>query len=253
MLFRSASATLDQIGARITLNDDLREVLREELVAPTNPQELPGKCLVLIARDVIGRHLEPLLTPESAEAFTEELKRRLPMEKKMPNRLRAADFARKNQEQLMRAVLRLVEESLQTVVIEDLPRLVKSYGWFTEKDEKHHAAGMSDMGTLIAEREIGRSTFPDPEDFLNVLVENQVLREEEAAMVAQAMAGDSQQQVSIVVPQVIALEPARRRKLAELKMQEVQTVLDQAIKAHTLYHKDVHRSEERRVGKECRL
>ncbi len=239
-LAAQSDATLDQLAATVSLNDDLRELLSDGLRREANPQELPGQCLALIVGEVIGRHLEPLLTPESAEPFVEELKRRLPMEKKLMARLRVDDFVGRNQEQLLRAALRCVETTLQTVTIEDLPRFVKSYGWFSEKEEKHHASAILDMGTLVAEREIGQPGFPDPDDLLTALVENQVLREEEAAQVAQAMAASGQSQVSLVVPQVIALEPARRRKVAELKMAEVQSLLDQAVRAHVIYHKNIH-------------
>jgi len=212
------------------------------------------QLLDTIAADVTGRHLESLLTEENAVLFVEELKKRIPLAKEVQSKVRAEDFAGRNKEQIVRAVLRLVEQTLAVVPIEEpkgfnLKQAVKSYGWYLEKDEKHRQAALTDMGTLVAERDIGSPSFLDPQNFLETLAENDVLRDEEVAEVERAlMAEEGRRPVSQVILQVLQLDPARRKRIRELKFQEINPILDQAIRAHSLFEKNVHYVVDRESG-----
>jgi preprotein translocase subunit SecA len=212
------------------------------------------QLLDTIAGDVTGRHLESLLTEENAVLFVEELKKRIPLAKEVQSKVRAEDFAGRNKEQIVRAVLRLVEQTLAVVPIEEpkgfnMKQAVKSYGWYLEKDEKHRQAALTDMGTLVAERDIGSPSFLDPQNLLETLTENDALRDEEVAEVERALiAEEGRRQVSQVILQVLQLDPTRRKRIRELKFQEINPILDQAIRAHSLFEKNVHYVVDRESG-----
>src|SRR5690606_2276890 len=112
--------------------------------------------------DAVSRHLEPLLTPENALAFTEEIKRRIPLAKAVQNKLKPAEFEGRSAEQLSRILQRLLERSLLALPFEDYKRVIKNLAWRTEKDERRRTAALSDMGTLLAEREAGNIAFAEP-------------------------------------------------------------------------------------------
>ncbi len=250
-----------RIGEVIPVSSDLHaeclDVLKghSEAHAKQPPStSVVDRLLDTIAGDVTGRHLESLLTEENAVLFVEELKKRIPLAKEVQNKVRAEDFAGRNKEQIVRAVLRLVEQTLSVVPIEEpkgfnMKQAVKSYGWYLEKDEKHRQAALTDMGTLIAERDIGSPSFLDPQNLLETLTENDALRDEEVAEVERAlMAEEGRRQVSQVILQVLQLDPARRKRIRELKFQEINPILDQAIRAHTLFEKNVHYVVDRESG-----
>ena len=212
------------------------------------------QLLDTIAGDVTGRHLESLLTEENAVLFVEELKKRIPLAKEVQNKVRAEDFAGRNKEQIVRAALRLIEQTLSVVPIEEpkgfnMKQAVKSYGWYLEKDEKHRQAALTDMGTLVAERDIGSASFLDPQNLLETLTENDALRDEEVAEVERALiAEEGRRQVSQVILQVLQLDPTRRKRIRELKFQEINPILDQSIRAHSLFEKNVHYVVDRESG-----
>ncbi len=118
--------------------------------------------------------------------------------------------------------------------------MVISLGWFAEKDEKRRQASLTDMGTLIAEREAGSPAFTDPDNFLDSLISSEILTDDEAALVRRAQAETPDQNLSAIIDRVLRLPAERRRRVSEAKLQEVQSVLDQSIRAHALYHREVH-------------
>jgi preprotein translocase subunit SecA len=96
------------------------------------------------------------------------------------------------------------------------------------------------MGTLVAEREAGTNAFTDPEGFLDTLVSTGNPDGRRAATIRRAQAENAGATVSSLIDRVLRLPAERRRRLAEAKLQEVQTVLDQAIKAHALFNREVN-------------
>ncbi len=230
---------LEGINATVNLSQDAADSLQEVLGKPVHGA-LDAALFQELAADAVSRHLEPLLTEENAEAFAEEVKRRIPLAKEVQNRLRRGDFANRSGEQLQRALVRLVERSFEVMPFEDFKRIVRNLGWLTEKDEKRRQAALSDMGTLIAEREAGTPAFTDPDGFLDTCISTEILADEEAAIVTRAMAERPDDTLSATIDRVLRLPAERRRRLAEAKLQEVQPVLDQAIRAHALFQREVN-------------
>ncbi len=236
---------VEAITGLLPLSQDAEESLAELLDQPdvagaAQAAPLQRALLGLLAGDAVSRHLEPLLTEGNAEAFAEEVKRRVPLAKEMQKRVKAADFAGRSAEQLQRAIVRLVQHSFEVMPFEDFKRVVRNLGWLSEKDEKRRQSALTDMGTLIAEREVGTAAFTDPENFLDTLVSTEIVTEEEAAIVRRAQGETPDESLSAVIDRVLRLPAERRRRLAEAKLQEVQSVLDQAVKAHALFHREVH-------------
>jgi len=228
-------------------SEDLLEKIRRVTSEPLVATQLPARVVELVIEDLIGRNLEPLLAQENATVFMEEVRRRFPLSKDIRNKLKSEQFADRNRDQLKGQVHRLVQQTLGSITIEDLPRTVKNLGWYVEKDEKQRASALTDMGALIAEREISRPSFPDPEGFAEILMESDVLREDEYQYLTMLSAGSqgetgrgSGQGIGHLIGSHLQLDPARQRKLGELKMGEVGSILDQAIKAHAIFHRDVH-------------
>ncbi|MDQ3814956.1 MAG: SEC-C metal-binding domain-containing protein [Armatimonadota bacterium] len=215
--------------------ESMEELLDKPLSGP-----LDAALFGEIAADAVSRHLEPLLTAENAEAFADEVKRRVPLAKEVQNKVGAADFANRSAEQLQRALIRLVERGFEVMPPEDFKRVIRNLGWFTEKDEKRRQSALTDMGTLIAEREAITPAFTDPENFLDTLIAGEILTDEEAAIVQRAQPETPNASLAAVIDRVLRLPAERRRRLSEAKLQEVQPVLDQAIRAHALYQREVH-------------
>ncbi len=241
---KSDTQLLSSIDAILPLSADAHDALEETL--DENESDLASALFETLAADAVSRHLEPLLTEENAGAFAEEVTRRLPLAKPVRKRVKASNFVGRSSEQLMRALVRLVQETLAVVQVDEgvgedsLKRVLRNLGWLTEKDEKRRQAALTDMGTLVAEREAGTPAFSDPENFLDTLVSNEILTDDEAAVLRRAQSENPNDTVSTLVDRVLRLPAERRRRLAEAKLQEIQNVLDQAIKAHALFHREVH-------------
>jgi hypothetical protein len=177
--FRAAQneRLLGNINESVELSTDVQESIAELLNTPSKAA-LANAIFDLLADDAVSRHLEPLLTEENANAFAEEVGRRVPLAKEVQKRVRPQDFADRSAEQLQRAIVRLVQTSFQVMPFEDFKRVVRNLGWFSEKDEKRRQAALTDMGTLVAEREAGTPAFTDPEGFLDTLVSTEILTDE---------------------------------------------------------------------------
>jgi hypothetical protein len=149
--FRAAQneRLLGNINESLELSTDVQESIAELLNTPSKAA-LANAIFDLLADDAVSRHLEPLLTEENANAFAEEVGRRVPLAKEVQKRVRPQDFADRSAEQLQRAIVRLVQTSFQVMPFEDFKRVVRNLGWFSEKDEKRRQAALTDMGTLIA-------------------------------------------------------------------------------------------------------
>jgi preprotein translocase subunit SecA len=234
-----SSALVVGIGEAVPLSDDGADALGELLGNPISGK-LDAAVFAQLVSDVVARHLEPLLTEENAPAFAEEIKRRIPLAKDVQNKLRAGDFVGRSGDALRRALVRLVERSLQSMPFEDYKRVIRNLGSLTEKDEKRRQAALTDMGTLVAEREAGGAAFTDPENFLDTLIASEILTDEEAAIAQRAQTENGDGTITQSIDRVLRLPAERRRRLAEAKLQEVQSVLDQAIRAHALFHRAVH-------------
>ncbi|HEY0072692.1 MAG TPA: SEC-C metal-binding domain-containing protein [Abditibacteriaceae bacterium] len=230
---------LKNITGVLELSSDAEDALADLLNKPIKGP-LQHALFAEIAADAVSRHLEPLLTEENAPAFVEEIKRRIPLAKETQNKVKPADFVHRSAEQLERQIWRLVERSFQVTQFEDYKRMVISLGWFADKDEKRRQASLTDMGTLIAEREAGGPAFTDPENFLDSLINSEIITDDEAALVRRAQAETPNQNLSSVIDRVLRLPAERRRRLSEAKLQEVQSILDQSVRAHALYHREVH-------------
>jgi hypothetical protein len=200
---------LDRLQDVLELSQDAAESIADLLDKPLRGP-LDAAIFAELAADAVSRHLEPLLTAENAEAFAEEVKRRVPLAKELQKRIKAVDFANRSSEQLQRALVRLVEHSFQAMPIEDFKRVVKNLGWFAEKDEKRRQAALTDMGTLIAEREAGTPAFTDPEGFLDTLIANEILSDEEAMIVRRAQSESPNSTLSSVIDRVLRLPPPQR-------------------------------------------
>lgn len=227
------------IAAALEMSSDAEEALLELFSKPLSGP-LQNAIFAELVADAVSRHLEPLLTEENAQAFVDEIKRRVPLAKELQNKIKPASFANRSAEQLERQVWRLVERSFQATAFEDYKRMVINLGWFSDKDEKRRQASLTDMGTLIAEREAGSPAFTDPENFLDSLISSEIITDDEAALVRRAQADTPNQNLSTIIDRVLLLPAERRRRLSEAKLQEVQPVLDQSIRAHALYHREVH-------------
>ena len=230
---------IDDINVHLNLSSDATEAVGDLLDDAASSTRLTSALFETIAGDAVSRHLEPLLTEGNAVAFAEEVTRRIPLAKDVQKRVKAANFAGRSANQLSRALVRLLEQSFQSLPVEDFKRVVRNLGWLSEKDEKRRQAALSDMGTLVAEREAGGAQFDDPEGFLDTLVTSEILTPEEAAIVRRAQAEDNAS-ASSVIDRVLRLPAERRRRLSEAKLQEIQGVLDQSVKAHALFHREVH-------------
>jgi preprotein translocase subunit SecA len=227
------------ISSTLELSVDAREILADLLEQPSK-EALDFSIFTELSRDAVSRHLEPLLNEENAAAFTEEIKRRIPLAKDVQNRLKPADFVGRSSDQLQRHLIRLVERSLEVMPFEDYKRVVRNLGWAAEKDEKRRQAALTDMGTLLAEREAGTPAFSDPEGFLDTLISSEILTEEEASIIRRAQAEAPQSTLNQIIDKVLRLPAERRRRLAESKLQEIQSILDQAVRAHALFTREVH-------------
>jgi preprotein translocase subunit SecA len=232
-------ALVADIEASLPLSPDAHEALEELLSKPLGGK-LDAAIFSELASDAVSRHLESLLTPENALAFAEEIKRRIPLAKEVQNKLKAKEFEGRSAEQLQRAVVRLVERSLQIMPFEDYKRVVKNLAWLTEKDERRRTAALTDMGTLLAEREAGALAFAEPENFLETLLSTDIITDEEAATIRQAQLETPHDTIAAIVDRVLRLPAERRRRLSEAKQQEVQPILDQSIKAHALFHREIN-------------
>ncbi len=228
-----------QIEKALEISGDAHDALSDLLSKPI-AGALDRAIFGALAADVVARHLEPLLTDENAAAFTEEVKRRLPMAKDMLRSLKSSEFIGKSNDQLARSLQRLVRRSLEVLPFEDYKRVVKNLGWLAEKDEKRRTAALTDMGTLVAEREAAKPVFSDPENFLETLLQADILTEEEAVLAQRAQVESGDASLTATIDRVLRLPAERRRRLAESKLQEVQPVLDQAIKAHALFEYNVN-------------
>jgi preprotein translocase subunit SecA len=58
--------------------------------------------------------------------------------------------------------------------------------------------------------------------------------------VRRAQSETPDESLSAVIDRVLRLPAERRRRLAEAKLQEVQPILDQAVKAHALFNREVN-------------
>ena len=230
---------IEKISGVLPLSVDARDSLSELLGKPIS-KTLDAAIFEELAGDAVNRHLEPLLTQENAVAFTDEIKRRIPLAKEVQNKLKETEFVGKSGEQLQRAVNRVVQKSLQIMPFEDYKRVVKNLAWRTEKDERRHTAALTDIGTLFAEREAGNLAFAEPENFVDTLLTSDILTDEEVALIKQAQIETPDETVAAITDRVLRLPAERRRRLAAAKLQEVQPVLDQSIKAHALFHREVN-------------
>jgi len=230
---------IKQIEGFLPLSNDARESLGELLDKPL-PQSLDTAIFAELADDAVNRHLEPLLTTENAAAFTEEIKRRIPLAKEVQNKLKSGEFVGKSRDQLQRTVFRVVQKSLQVMPFDDYKRVVKNLAWRTEKDERRRTAAMTDMGTLIAELHAGNIAFAEAENFLETLLTADIITDEEAAVIKQAQTETPDETIAALVDRVLRLPAERRRRLSEAKLQEVQSVLDQSVKAHALFQREVN-------------
>ncbi|MBI3922764.1 MAG: SEC-C domain-containing protein [Armatimonadetes bacterium] len=239
-------SALGEVGS-----EELIGKLRSLTAEPIPASQLPERVVELVIEDLIGRNLESLLAPDNATAFCEEIRRRIPLSKDVLGKLRPEQFAGKNKDQLQTQIFRLAHETLLSIPPDsisqgiNLPHVMKTLGWYSEKDEKQRASSLTDMGALIAEREFGNPVFTDPENFGETLLENGVLREDDLQYLSMVTArgegkGASQKNLSQLIAEHLTLDPARKRKLSELKMGEIGNILDQSIKAHSLFERDVH-------------
>ncbi len=236
---QSNAGLIDSIAGTHEISADARENLGELLAKPLSGA-LDSAIFATLAADVVARHLEPLLGEGNAPAFTDEVKRRIPLSKDISNKLKPAEFENRSAEQLSRALQRLVVRSLEVMPFEDYKRVVKNLGWLTEKDEKRRTAAVTDMGTLVAEREAAKPVFTDPDGFLDTLLQGEILTEEEAEIAKRAQIEAGEETLTSVIDRVLRLPAERRRRLAEAKLQEVQPVLDQGIKAHALFEYNIN-------------
>ena len=236
---RSNQELIDNIGSRLEMSPDAKINLAELLAHPYKGA-LISQIFGTLAADVVARHLEPLLTEENAGSFTEEIKRRVSIVDSIAKKLNPAEFTGKSAEQLQRAVQRLVVRSLEVLEFDKYKRVIKNLGWLTEKDEKRRTAAVSDMGALVAEREAARPIFTDPDGFLDTLLAAEILTEGEAVTIARAQMETPELGISQIIDTQLRLPAERRRRLAEAKLQEVQSVLDQGIKAHALFEYNVN-------------
>ena len=236
---KSNQSLIDNLGGRLEMSPDAKINLAELLAHPYKGA-LVSQIFGTLAADVVARHLEPLLTEENAGAFTEEIKRRVSIVDSIAKKLNPAEFTGKSAEQLMRAVQRLVVRSLEVLEFDKYKRVIKNLGWLTEKDEKRRTAAVSDMGALVAEREAARPVFTDPDGFLDTLLAAEILTEGEAVTIQRAQMEAPELGISQIIDTQLRLPAERRRRLAEAKLQEVQSVLDQGIKAHALFEYNVN-------------
>ena len=236
---QSNQGLIDNIGARLEMSPDAKINLAELLAHPYKGA-LVGQIFGTLAADVVARHLEPLLTEENARAFTEEVKRRVSIVDSVAKKLNPAEFTGKSAEQLQRAVQRLVVRSLEVLEFDKYKRVIKNLGWLTEKDEKRRTAAVTDMGALVAEREAARPVFTDPDGFLDTLLAAEILTENEVVTIMRAQMEAPELGVTQIIDANLRLPAERRRRLAEAKLQEVQSVLDQGIKAHALFEYNVN-------------
>ena len=236
---KSNQSLIDNIGGRLEMSPDAKINLGELLAHPYKGA-LISQIFGTLAADVVARHLEPLLTEENAGAFTEEIKRRVSIVDSIAKKLNPAEFTGKSAEQLMRAVQRLVVRSLEVLEFDKYKRVIKNLGWLTEKDEKRRTAAVTDMGSLVAEREAARPVFTDPDGFLDTLLAGEILTENEAVAIQRAQMEAPELGISQIIDTQLRLPAERRRRLAEAKLQEVQSVLDQGIKAHALFEYNVN-------------
>jgi hypothetical protein len=79
---RSDEQLVENIGALLPLSPDASDALFELLHVPSGGT-LSNALFASLADDAVSRHLEPLLTEENAEAFAEEVSRRLPLAKEV--------------------------------------------------------------------------------------------------------------------------------------------------------------------------
>jgi len=243
----SNAKLVEQIEKALEISGDAHDALTDLLALPLSGA-LDKAIFQTLAADVVARHLEPLLTEENARAFTEEIKRRLILPKDLAKNLPPSDFVGKSADQLARALRRLAHVSVAAPPPgmmqpeQYLVRVAKNLGWLSEKDEKRRTAALTDMGTLVAEREAANPVFSDPDGFLETLLQADILTEEEAVLVQRAAAENAEGNSSLTatIDRVLRLPAERRRRLAESKLQEVQPVLDQAIKAHALFEYNVN-------------
>lgn len=230
---------LTDIEASLPISTDAFDALVDLLGKPI-AGALDAAIFSELASDATSHHLEPLLTKENAEAFAEEVKRRIPLAKELQKEIKPDSFAGRSAEQLERALVRMVEHSLQVMPFEDYKRVIKNLAWMTEKDERRRTAALTDIGTLIAEREATAPIFAEPENFLDTLLSTDILTEEEVALIMRAQAEAPNETVAATVDRVLRLPAERRRRLSETKLQEVQPILDQSIKAHALFQREVN-------------
>jgi preprotein translocase subunit SecA len=236
---KSNQLLVSDISGTLQLSGDAQERLSELLDKPITGA-LDGAVFSELSADVVSRHLEPLLNEENAVAFTEEIKRRIPLAKEMQNKLKPTEFVGRSGDGLRRTLVRLVERSLEVMPFEDYKRVIRNLGWLVEKDEKRRQAALTDMGTLVAEREASTGAFTDPENFLDTLIASEILTDEEAGVASRAQQEADDGTVTQTIDRVLRLPAERRRRLAEAKLQEVQSILDQSIRAHALFHRAVH-------------
>ena len=236
---QSNQSLIDNIGARLEMSPDAKINLSDLLAHPYKGT-LNSQIFGTLAADVVARHLEPLLTEENAGSFTEEIKRRVSIVDSIAKKLNPAEFTGKSAEQLMRAVQRLVVRSLEVLEFDKYKRVIKNLGWLTEKDEKRRTAAVTDVGTLVAEREAARPVFTDPDGFLDTLLAAEILTENEVVTILRAQMEAPEMGVTQIIDANLRLPAERRRRLAEAKLQEVQSVLDQGIKAHALFEYNVN-------------
>ncbi|RYX86682.1 hypothetical protein EON83_00440 [bacterium] len=235
----SNAKLVEQIEKALEISGDAHDALGDLLAKPI-AGALDRAILGVLSADIVARYLEPLLTDENAAAFTEEVKRRIPMAKDVVRSLKSSEYVGKSNDQLARSLQRLVRRSLEVLPFEDYKRVVKNLGWLAEKDEKRRTAALTDMGTLVAEREAANPIFSDPENFLETLLQADILTEEEAVLAQRAQVESGDESLTATIDRVLRLPAERRRRLAESKLQEVQPVLDQSIKAHALFEYNVN-------------
>jgi len=207
-----------------------------------NDKVLYQEFVVLLASELADKHLEPTLAAEYAGPLADEIGRRMVLSKELANKLSGDEFTGKTKEQIKRLIYQKARASLPTLELKDFQRALKLLGWYSEKDEKQRASSLTETGNLLAEQLFSAPNIPDPGGFGERLVEAGVISEEDHAAVTAALQTDTHKgrEFSAVLQDLRSLDPPTRRRVAELKLQEASSEMEQAVKAHALFHRDVH-------------
>lgn len=237
----------EQLTAEITSWELLPEESLPKVVdlvfGADTAKDLHRNLVTLLADELADKHLEPTLPLEYADPLAEEIGRRMVLSKDLMNKLSGAEFAGKNKAQIKALIYDKVQASLPTLELKDFKRALKLLGWYSEKDEKQRAASLTETGNLMAEMLFSAPNIPDPDGFGERLVEAGIITDEDQATVAAAIepgGPHAGREFSAVLQELRRPDPATRRRVIELKLQEASNEMEQALKAHTLFHRDVH-------------